>query len=104
MDWAKFVALLRQYPKATVAGVVAIFVVGSSAGSYMFYAEQCHAQAQSNEVVIQDLLEYQRREIEREKAAVAEERRKKQYISKLCLTKKLTDPEECAKVGIQVEQ
>ena len=103
MDWAAFLELLKRHKKKTIAGAAAIFMAGSSAGSYLLYAEQCHAQAKSNEQVIQQILEYQTKQIEREKAAEAEQRRKKQYISKLCLTGKLKDKEECAKVGLEVD-
>ena len=103
MDWDAFVKLLVAHKKKTIGGALAIFVAGTSAGGYLLYAEQCHAQAQSNEVVIQQLLEYQQKEIAREEMAKAEERRKKQYISKLCLTGKLKDKDECAKVGLEVK-
>jgi hypothetical protein len=101
MNWEAFLKLLRQYPKLTVLGVVAIFTAGISAGSWMLHAEQCHAQSMQNEKDIQGLLEYQRREIEREQVEAEQQRKKLAYIKELCLSGKLKDVNECAKAGVR---
>jgi hypothetical protein len=103
MDWEAFLALLKRHPKKTIAAVVAVFIAGTSAGSWMLYAEQCHAQAKANEQVIKELLKYQEREIQREEAAAEQERRVRQEVARLCLAGKLKDKDECAKVGVEVD-
>jgi len=103
MDWEAFFELLKRHKKKTIAGVVSIFVAGTSAGSYLLYAEQCHAQAQANEEVIRELLKYQERQIQREEMAAEQERKIRQEIARLCLSGKLTDKDECAAVGVEVD-
>lgn len=51
MDWQAFIALLKRHPKKTVAGIIFIASTAFSAGSYMLYVEQCHAQTQTNQAI-----------------------------------------------------
>ena len=96
MDWTALVALLRRHTKKTIAGVIAVFVAGSSVGGYMLYAEQCHAQTTQNEQDIKGLLEYQRGELLRQKTEAQQEREKWRKVVELCLAGIITDQKVCA--------
>jgi hypothetical protein len=100
MNWEAFFKLLKAHPYLTATGVAAIFAAGISAGSWLLYAEQCHAQAQTNRQVIADLLEYQKQEILRKQIEAEQEQKAKEKIAELCRAKKITDRDECAKAGV----
>lgn len=102
---------LRAYWKSITAVVASLVAAGGviwgggdlalKADDWKERAETSHVLAQTNEEVVKRILKYQENEIRAKQSREAEERRKLDYITKMCLTGKLCDPNECAKVKLE---
>ena len=102
---------LRAYWKsitaivASIAAAVGVIWGGGDlalqADDWVEEASASHVLAQTNQEVIGQILEYQKRDIERERAREAEAKRKRAFITELCLTGKTCDRDLCASVGLE---
>jgi len=102
---------LRAYWKSITAIVASIAAVAGviwgggdlalKADDWVEDAEAKHVIAQTNQEVIEKILEYQQKDIKAKQTREAEAKRKRAFITELCLTGKTCDADLCASVGLE---
>lgn len=96
-------SLLKDHPIKMASAAVTIAAGCLWASAFFWDARSIHAQTQENQRTIEQLVEFQRQVVKEKEIEQEQDRKVKQEIARLCLLKKITDPEECAKVGVRLD-
>lgn len=102
MNWSAPVELFREYPGKMATAAATIAVATILVFDYVWDAQVSHAQTAENKSEIDQLAEIQKSILEEKKLEALQEKQKMDYIKAGCLTGKIKDQNDCAKVGIKV--
>lgn len=95
--------LFRDHPVKMASAMVTICAGVLWAAAFWNEAQDVHAQTAENKRTIEQLIEFQRQVVKEKEIEREQDRKLQQEIARLCLLKKITDPEECAKVGVRLD-
>lgn len=95
--------LFRDHPVKMAGAIVTICAGALWGGAFFWDAKSIHAQTQDNQRTIEQLVEFQRGVVAEKEADIKAKRQVEQALRELCLSGKLKDKAECAKVGVRLD-